>query len=258
MQGRSGRFSGNEGHLGHLAADKGQLALEGNLHGTEVVTGHEAYAAEDAFIGAHHVEVLGGGALVPGVDHKAGDAVQEGGAHEVGPHIGGGAAGDAAAALDAALGLVNFLGRWVIHARLDALGVEELVGMNPGLGVEIEVAEPDAGIHGEVAHQFEDRQGHEGDLIGHILGQGLAGQPWAAIDEHGAGAADGGPADKVEHQGRVLLLPEAIQSDEKAHAHGFFQMKVLHPRGNLRGDGMVTKDGEGEMPFSHGHSPLYI
>jgi hypothetical protein len=60
---------------GHFAADKGQLALEGNFHGAQVVAGHEADAAEHAFVGAHHFEDLAGAAFVPGVDEEAGHPV---------------------------------------------------------------------------------------------------------------------------------------------------------------------------------------
>ena len=135
-------------------------------------------------------------------------------------------------------------------------GIKDLVGVNPGLGAHVEIPEPDAGVHGEVAHQFEDGQGHDRDPVRHILGQGLAGQPRPAVDEHGAGAADGRPADKVEHQGGVQLLPEAIQGDEETHAHGFLQLILLHPGRNLGRGGVVPENRKSKESVGHFRLPL--
>ena len=72
------------------------------------------------------------------------------------------------------------------------------------------MAEPDAGVHGKVAHQFKNRQWHEGDFVGQVLGQGFTGQVRPAVNKHGAGTADCRPANKIKHQGGVLLFPDTV------------------------------------------------
>ena len=75
-----------------------------------------------------------------------------------------------------------------------------------------------------------------------------------AVDEHGAGAADGGPADKVENQGRVLLLPQPVQSNEDRHVGSFVQLKILHPGFNFRRGRVIAKNAEGKGAILHrGH-----
>ena len=153
----------SRGH--HLPAHQGQLGLQGDLHGAEDVAGHEADAAEDAFVGAHYFKDLGRGAVVPGVDHEPSHPVQAGRAQEILPDVSRGAGSDATAAFDAAFGFIDLQSDGVVHTFFHGLGIELFVGVNPGLGVLAHLTEPGAGIHREVAHQLEDRQGHEDDVL---------------------------------------------------------------------------------------------
>ena len=118
---------------------------------------------------------------------------------------------DAAAAFDAALELVDLFGHGVVHALLFPGRIELLGGVNPGLGFLVHLAEPDARVHGQVADELEDGQGHERDGLGQVLGLGLAGQARTAVDDHGAGPADAGPAAEVEN---IKILIEQGEYDQ--------------------------------------------
>jgi hypothetical protein len=113
--------------------------------------------------------------------------------------------------------------------------------VNPGLRANIQIAEPDASVHGEVAYQFENRQGHEGDSGGEVLGQGFTGQTGAAVNEHGAGTADCRPADKIKHEGGVLFFPDTIQEDEQTHVGSLINLELLHVGRNIRGGRIVAE-----------------
>ena len=100
------------------------------------------------------------------------------------------------------------------------------------------------GVHGKVPDELEPRQGQQFYLtIGKLGGEGTAGQIRLAIDDHGAGAADSGPADKVELKAGILLFPDFVQGYEDGHTRGFLYLIGLEP---------------GSIPFDLGIVPHYL
>lgn len=113
--------------------------------------------------------------------------------------------------------------------------------MDPGLGLLVHLAEPDARVHGQIADELEDGQGHERDGLWQVLGLGLAGQTRTAVDDHGAGAADAGPAAEVEDEAGVLFLAQTVQRDEEGHVGGLLHHKGLHVRSGFLVLGIVAE-----------------
>src|ERR1700682_2644646 len=121
----------------------------------------------------------------------------------------------AAATLDAAVELINFLSELGLHALLDPPEINLfLPGMNPGLQSLAHRAHPLAGIHREVGNQLKHRQGCERDLRAEILGERTAGETRPAIDQHAAAAADARATDKIKCERRIELLADLVQCDE--------------------------------------------
>ena len=108
----------------HLAAHEGDLRCKRQVLGAHVVAAEQRHAAEDAVVVADELVEVGVGARVARVEPEARDLVQPHGADEVLAHARGAAGRDAAAALDAAVELVDLLGEVGVHALLDAREVD--------------------------------------------------------------------------------------------------------------------------------------
>src|SRR5687767_10135012 len=93
----------SESRRDHLASHEGDLGLERQILGAQVVTGEQGHAAEHALVVADQLVVGGVVTLIPGIEPEAGDPVEPHGAHEVLAHARRPAGGDAAATLDAAV-----------------------------------------------------------------------------------------------------------------------------------------------------------
>jgi len=231
-----------------------ELFLERNLLGTDVLAGEQAHAAENALVRADDVEVFLFRAFVAGVEDEPGQPVQGHGPEEVRAHERRAAGRHAAAAFDAAVELVDLFGQRVVHAGFLGARVERLFRVHPGLHLLVHAAKPGAGVHGQVAHQLEDRQGHERDFVRQVLSFGVAGQARPTVDDHGAGPADAGPAAEIEHQRRVEFLPDAIERDEKRHALGLVQLEFVHVGLRIRIGRIVAEYIEGERSAHARHS----
>ena len=107
-------------HRHHLAAHEGDLRRQRQVLRADVVAGEQRHAAEHAVVVADHLVVVVVGARVARVEAEARDLVQADRADEVLAHARGAAGGDAAAALDAAVELVDLVGQLGLHRLLDA------------------------------------------------------------------------------------------------------------------------------------------
>jgi hypothetical protein len=192
------------------------------------VAAEQAHAAEHAGVVADQVVEILVAALVAGVEPEAGDLVEADRADEILAHPQGAAAGHAAAAFDAAVEFVDGLGELGLHRRLYGREGRRLLAVDPGLEALGGAAHPLAGVHREVADQLEDRQRRQRDGGAVVFGEGAAGQPRAAVDEHPAAAADAGAADEVELQRGVEVLADLVEGDEEGHALASSTAKSCH------------------------------
>src|SRR5512134_835422 len=218
-------------HRDHLAADESDLGLQRQVLRADVVAGEQRHAAEDAAVVADHLVVVVVRALVARIEAEARDLVDPYRADEVLAHARGAAAGNAAAALDAAVEEIDLLGVLGLHALLDPLDVDlGRLHVHPSVQPLAHRAHPLAGVHGKIGDQLEDRQRRERERLGQVLGLGAAGEPRPAVDHHRAAPADAGATDEVELQGGVLLLADLVERDEERHAIRLLELVGLHAR----------------------------
>src|SRR5512134_2169386 len=111
----------------HLPANKCDLCLQRQLLRADVVTAEQRHAAEDAAVVADHLVEVGVGPRVARIEPEARDLVDPDRADEVLAHARGAAGGNAAAALDAAVELVDLLGEIRVHPLLDAPHIDLLL-----------------------------------------------------------------------------------------------------------------------------------
>jgi len=134
------------------------------------VAAEQGHAAEHAVVVADQLVVVVVAAGVARIEREARDLVETHGAHEVLAHARRTAGRDAAAALDAAVELVDPVGKLGIHRRLDAAQVRVLLErVHPGLEPLAHAAHPLAGIHRQVGDQLERGQRRERDVLRQVL-----------------------------------------------------------------------------------------
>ena len=236
----------------HLAADECDLRLQRQLLRAHVVAGEQRHAPEHAAVVADELVVVLVGALVARIEAEARDLVQAHRADEVLAHARGAATGHAAAALDAAVEQVDFLGEIGLHALLDPRQVDlGLLQVHPRLEPLAHRAHPVAGIDRQVADQLEHRQRRQRDVRPDVLGEGSTGKVGATVDHHPAAAADARAADKVELQRRVELLPDLVQRDEERHALRLLELEGLHVRHAGRVGRVVAHDAQLDLLTGH-------
>ena len=153
-------------------------------------------------------------------------------ADEIIAHPRGAAAGDAAAAFDAAIELVDLLCDLRLHSFLEPRQIHfPFLHVHPRLQALAHGPHPFAGVDGKIGDQLEYRKGRERYLRTKILRQRATGESGTAVDHHRTTAADPGAAYKIELQRRVLVLADFVERDEQRHAVRLFQIVALHVRG---------------------------
>lgn len=215
----------------------------------------ESHAAEYTIVVADQLIVIGGRALIAGIDIETGHTVDGRGADKVLAHKSRSAGSHAAAALDAAIKLEDFDRLLVVHALFLRSRVKLLAGVDPGLDLFVHAAEPGSRIHGEVSNDLEDRKRMQGDVGRERARLCFAGEAGAPVDHHRAGTADTGAAAEVELQGGILLFPDHVERHKEVHAGMLRQLIGLHVRlggGILR---VVTEYIEGQCTSHGGYLP---
>ena len=209
------------------------------------MAGKQRHAAEDARFVTDDFVVVGVVAVVARVETEAGDLVDAHSAHEVRTDADRAAAGDAAAALDAAVKHVDVFSKLRIHRHFLLAKVDFLfLHVDPRLHAFGHVAHPLAGVDRQVADQFEGWQRRERELGRQVLRQGAAGKTRLAVDEHRARAADAGTANEVELERRILMIADVVERDEERHGIGLFELIRLHVRDAFRILRVVAQDAD--------------
>src|SRR5262245_54578364 len=205
----------------HLAPEKGDLRRQWQVLRTHVVAAEQRQAAEDAVVIANELEIILICAAVARVEAEAGNFIEPHRTDEILPHAYRAATRDAAAALDAAVELVDLFRQLRLHPFFQPAQISFLLlHVQPRLQTLTHPAHPLAGIHRQVRNQFEYRQRRQRDLRRQVLGQRPAGEGRTAVDDHAAAAADAGAADEVELERRLLLFTNLVERDKQRHPFG--------------------------------------
>src|SRR6056297_4348935 len=148
----------------HPSPHERKLGLQRQFLGTYVVATEQRHATEHAVVAADQLIEIFVAALIARIQPETRHLVDAGRADEILAHARGAAGGDAAAALDAAVELVYFLGPVGVHTLFQPIDIGFAFPVHPGLEALAHLAGPGAGIHGQVADELEHRQRRERDF----------------------------------------------------------------------------------------------
>src|SRR5262245_39576783 len=205
----------------HFAPEKCDLRRQRQVFRADVVAAEQRHAAEDAVVIADELEIVLICAAVSRVETEAGDFIEPHRTDKIFTHAHCAATRDAAAALDAAVELIDLLRQLRLHPFFQPAQISFLLlHVQPRLQTLTHPAHPLAGIHRQVRNQFEYRQRRQRDLRRQVLGQRPAGEGRTAVDDHAAAAADAGAADEVELERRLLLFTNLVERDKQRHPFG--------------------------------------
>ena len=192
----------------HFAAQIGNLALQGEMFGAEIVAGEQRHTCKHAIVIAHNLEPIVIVALVMWVEHEAHNAVHSRAAHEIFAHELRSARGDAATAFNAAVELENFIGNIGLNAFFNRCDVGFFLAVNPAANALAHAIKPIARIDRKVFDELECGQRHKRNhRVREALCERAARKARLPINHHTAATADSRSAHEVEVQIWVKLLP---------------------------------------------------
>ncbi len=122
------------------------------------MAGHHADTTEDAVLGRDHLEPFIVVTSIARIHRESGNSVEPCRSRKSVAYIGDAARRNAAAAFDAPVAVVYFLGEFVIHAFFDRVGIERIFCVNPGLALFRHFPKPDTCIYRQIAYQLEHGQ----------------------------------------------------------------------------------------------------
>src|SRR3990170_5406477 len=139
-------------HFDHAPTQVGDLAGEREILGTNVMAAEQRHAAEHSIVVADNLVIVFVRARIPRIELETRHLVQPDGTDEVLAHARRAAARDTAAALDAAVQLIDLLGQFGIHAFFCPAQVHfSLFHMDPGAQTLAHPAHPLTRVHRQIA-----------------------------------------------------------------------------------------------------------